>query len=88
VRSHLNEAVLPIYVLHQPIMLAAAFWLFPLRLPAGVEVLLLAGATGLGSLAIYEAIIRPFGLSRVLFGLKPKSTSRRQRDAVAVAASQ
>jgi hypothetical protein len=73
--SHLNEAVLPIYVLHQPIMLVTAFWLFPLRLPAPVEVLLLAAATGLGSLAIYEAGIRPFAVCRFLFGLKPKAVS-------------
>ena len=72
--SHLNEAVLPIYVLHQPILLVAAFWLFPLRLPVPVEVLLLAGATGLGSFAVYEALIRPFAICRFLFGLKPKAT--------------
>jgi glucan biosynthesis protein C len=85
--SHLNEAVLPIYVLHQPILLATAFWLFPLRLPVPVEVLLLAGATGLGSLAVYEAIIRPFGFSRFLFGLKPKAASDRPRRAALQTAS-
>ena len=73
--SHLNEAVLPIYVLHQPILLVTAFWLFPLRLPLPVEVLLLAGATGLGSLVIYEGAIRPFAVCRFLFGLKPKAAS-------------
>jgi surface polysaccharide O-acyltransferase-like enzyme len=71
--SHLNEAVLPIYVLHQPILLVAAFWLFPLRLPLPAEVLLLAGASGLGSLVIYETCIRPFTVSRFLFGLKPNA---------------
>jgi len=64
--------VLPIYVLHQPILLVTAFWLFPLRLPLPIEVLLLAGATGLGSFAIYETCIRPFAVTRFLFGLKPK----------------
>jgi hypothetical protein len=71
--SHLNEAVLPVYVLHQPVMLVTAFWLFPLNLSLPLEVLLLAGATGLGSLAIYEAAIRPFALTRILFGLKPEA---------------
>ncbi|HUE63657.1 MAG TPA: acyltransferase family protein [Rhizomicrobium sp.] len=85
--SHLNEAVLPIYVLHQPILLVAAFWLFPLRLPVPVEVLLLVGATGLGSFAVYEALIRPFAISRFLFGLKPKATSGRPRSGVMQAAS-
>ena len=70
--SHLTEAVLPVYVLHQPILLLAAYWLFPLNLPEPAEVLLLVGATGAGSFAIYEILIRPFALSRFLFGLKPK----------------
>ena len=84
--SHLNEAVLPIYVLHQPILLVTAFWLFPLRLPAPVEALLLAAATGLGSFAIYEGGIRPFAFCRFLFGLKPKTTSGRPaRDVVQAA---
>jgi hypothetical protein len=68
--SHLNEAVLPIYVLHQPILLIAAYWVFPLKLPLPVEGLTLATITGLGCFAIYETVIRPFAVSRVLFGLK------------------
>jgi hypothetical protein len=70
--SRLNEAVLPVYVLHQPILLIAAFWLFPLRLALPVEVLLLVGGTFLGSFAIYEVLIRPFAVVRFLFGLKPQ----------------
>jgi hypothetical protein len=85
--SHLNEAVLPIYVLHQPILLVTAFWLFPLRLPVPVEVFLLAAATGLGSFAVYEAVIRPFAPGRFLFGLKPKAASGGPRGAALHAAS-
>jgi surface polysaccharide O-acyltransferase-like enzyme len=85
VLSHLNEAVLPVYVLHQPILLVTAFWLFPLRLPLPVEVALLAAATVLGSLALYEVGIRPFPLTRFLFGLKPKGASDRVRRALAPA---
>lgn len=68
--THLNRAVLPVYVLHQPILLIAAYWLFPLRLPLPIEGLVLVGVTGLGSLGLYEAAIRPFAISRWLFGLK------------------
>jgi hypothetical protein len=72
VLSNLNAAVLPVYVLHQPIMLVTAFWLFPLRLPLGVEVGVLVAVSGLGSFGIYEVLIRPFGVMRFLFGLKPR----------------
>ena len=75
--AHLNEAVLPIYVLHQPILLLAAYWVFPLKLALPVEAAVLVAITGLGSLAIYELAIRPFGVTRFLFGLKAKAPASR-----------
>ena len=69
--THLNEAVLPVYVLHQPILLIAAYFIFPLHWPLAAEALTLAAITGFGSLAIYELLIRPFRIPRILFGLKP-----------------
>jgi len=68
--SHLNEAILPIYVLHQPILLAAAYLIFPLKLPLTLEAALLISITALGAFAIYETTIRPFRITRILFGLK------------------
>ncbi|HEY2676948.1 MAG TPA: acyltransferase family protein [Steroidobacteraceae bacterium] len=68
--SHLNVAVLPVYVLHQPILLIAAYWIFPLHLPVAAELLLLAGITLLGSMALYETLIRPFAIMRFMFGVK------------------
>jgi peptidoglycan/LPS O-acetylase OafA/YrhL len=70
--SHLNEAILPVYVLHQPILLVAAFVLMPLGLPFAQEAALIAAITLVGALAIYEVAIRPFAVTRVLFGLKLK----------------
>ncbi len=84
--SHLNEAVLPVYVLHQPILLLAAYCVFPLGLPVPVEAAVLVAITGLGSLAIYEVAIRPFGVSRFLFGVKAKGVAPR-REVAAGAAS-
>jgi len=73
VLSHLNEAILPVYVLHQPVMLVTAFWLFPLALPLAQEATILVAVTGFGSLAIYEIVIRPFAPVRFLFGLRRKA---------------
>jgi len=75
--THLNEAVLPVYVLHQPILLITAFFLFPWRLPVVVEAIVLTAVTAAGSFAIYETLIRPFGPMRFLFGLKPRVSARR-----------
>lgn len=69
---HLNEAILPVYVLHQPVLLVAAYLIFPLRLPFAAEMSLLVAVTALGSYLIYWALIRPFNVMRFLFGLRPK----------------
>ena len=74
--SHLNEAILPIYVLHQPILLISAYYIFPLELPLPVEGALLVSMTGLGALAVYEVMIRPFRFMRFLFGLKIESRNQ------------
>jgi hypothetical protein len=85
--ANLNDAVLPVYVLHQPLMLVSAFWLFPLGLPLAIEAALLVGAALLGSMALYETVIRPFTLMRILFGLRPRVTTPRPASASAPAPS-
>jgi len=70
--AYFNTAILPIYVLHQPIMFAAAYLLFPLQLPLALEAALLIVATLGGSLALYHLAIRPFLVPRFLFGLKSR----------------
>ena len=71
--SHLNEAVLPIYILHQPILLFAAYTIFKLNLPLPLEAAAIAATTAAGCFAIYEIVIRPFGIMRFFFGLKFRS---------------
>jgi hypothetical protein len=70
--AHLNEAILPVYVLHQPILLAAAYLLFPLRLSLALEASAIAAATFAGAFLTYEAAIRPFNPMRLLFGVKTR----------------
>jgi glucan biosynthesis protein C len=69
--AYLTDAVLPIYVFHQPIMLVFAYYLFPLELPVAIEALLLILVTGAGSVLAYEIFARRTRLLRFLFGLKP-----------------
>ncbi len=46
--TYLTDAVLPVYVVHQPILLIAAFFLFPLSLPLLLEVALLVPSLAQG----------------------------------------
>ena len=71
VLGYLTDAVLPVYVMHQPLMYVAAYFLLPLTLPIALEVALLILFTGFGSLAFYELIVRRWRFTRFLFGLKP-----------------
>jgi hypothetical protein len=68
--SYLNEAILPVYVLHQPVLLLAAFVVFRWHLPLAIEAAGLVAITAFGSLAMYHVLIRPFGVTRFLFGVK------------------
>jgi peptidoglycan/LPS O-acetylase OafA/YrhL len=74
--SHLNEAVLPIYILHQPVLLFAAYTIFPLHLPVGVEATAIIAATAAGVFAFYELAIRPFAVTRFLFGLRVRTSGQ------------
>lgn len=69
--SYLNEAVLPVYVMHQPAMLLAAYLLFPIHLALPLEALLLVAAAALVPLAVYHGAIRPWSPIRWMFGVKP-----------------
>lgn len=69
--DYLTEAVLPIYVFHQPILLVFAYLVFPISLPLPLEVAMLIAGTALGSVAAYEAFSRRTRILRFLSGLKP-----------------
>lgn len=68
---YLNDAVLPVYVLHQPVLLAAAWLVFPLQLPLSLEAAILVIVTGLVPLLAYHLLIRPWRPVRLAFGLRP-----------------
>lgn len=66
-----RESVLPVYVIHHPVVVAVAS--FVVTLSAGVWpkfVLVLAASFAL-TLGIYEVGVRRWGVMRFLFGLKP-----------------
>ena len=69
-RAPLTEAVFPLYILHQTLIVALAWWLIPMRLGAGVEATLMVTGTIAGCLLLHEGLIRRSGWLRPLFGLK------------------
>jgi fucose 4-O-acetylase-like acetyltransferase len=72
---YLTVAVLPVYALHQTLIIVTAWTLFPLRWPLAAEATAIVAATALGSLAIYELAIRRVAFLRALFGLRVQARS-------------
>ena len=64
-----NGASFPVYILHQSVMMAVAFFVVTWPLPAWAKFLLIAAGSLLFSLAGYEAL-RRFRITRFLLGMK------------------
>lgn len=67
-RRYLTDAVFPVYIAHQTLIVVMAHAFKPLALAPGVEALLLMVLTATGSFALYEAV-RRLPWARPLFGL-------------------
>ncbi len=68
--AYANEAVLPVYILHQPIILALGFFIIPLPLPILVKYLVITPLALSLTLGIYQYGIRRVSLLRFAFGMK------------------
>jgi hypothetical protein len=69
--SQAREAVLPFYILHQPVLLILGSFVIPLPLSILAKWLLITPAAFAISLAVYEYGVRRWNPLRRLFGLKP-----------------
>ena len=70
--SYANEAVLPMYILHQPVILILGYFIIPLSLPILVKYLIIAPSAFGITLGMYEFGIRRLNPVRRVFGLKPR----------------
>ncbi len=68
--TYANEAVLPIYILHQPVILILGFFIIPLPLPILAKYLLIMPLAFVITLGMYEFGVRRVNLMRTVFGLK------------------
>jgi hypothetical protein len=71
VAHYSNEAVLPFYVLHEPVIVAVAWVVVRWPAPLLVKYLSVVAASFVLTLALYEGLVRRFQLARFLFGMKP-----------------
>jgi len=73
VLPYANEAVLPFYILHQPLILLVGYFIIPLPLPILVKYVAIAVvALGL-TLGLYEFGIRRVNVMRRIFGMRARA---------------
>lgn len=77
--TYANEAVLPFYILHQPVILIIGYFIIPMQLPIIIKYLIITPVAFGITIGWYEYGIRRINLLRRAFGLKS-----RQPDASAV----
>jgi glucan biosynthesis protein C len=70
---YFSDAIMPIYLLHQPMIIFSESWLKASHLPVWVELPMILVSASLIPLAIYHFVIRPLPPLRILFGLKAEA---------------
>jgi hypothetical protein len=73
--KYANEAVLPVYILHQTVMLAAGFYITRLDTAIGTKFVVIAAMSLLVIIGLYELLIRRANTLRFLFGMKTLPTA-------------
>jgi peptidoglycan/LPS O-acetylase OafA/YrhL len=86
VPRYVRDAVLPVYVLHQTVLVVLAWRILEWDGPAGVQLVLLILGTAAGTLALYELLRRIPGAG-VLLGQRKRSSARARTSAPAPAPS-
>jgi peptidoglycan/LPS O-acetylase OafA/YrhL len=67
-----NEAVLPFYILHYPVLFFTTFCVMQLESDTITTFLIVSTASLIATLTIYELLIRRMNIMRWLFGMKPR----------------
>jgi len=74
-RKTLNEAIYPFYILHQTVILVLAFSLRHYDIQVGWRVVILTVLSFFTIISIYVFLVRPFKLTRILFGMPIRKKS-------------
>lgn len=69
-RKTANEAIYPFYLLHQPALVLTGYLIVKLSIPVLWKVILIMTTSLILIVSVYWFLIRPFNVTRVLFGMK------------------
>jgi len=70
--SYGQEAIVPFFVVHQPVIIVIAYCVVQLNASLVPKLLIVVIGSFMGSLALYQFVIRRVGVLRVAFGMKQR----------------
>ena len=68
--NYTNEAVLPFYILHQPIILSIGYFIVQWTIPVLAKYVIVVGISFIAIMVIYELLVRRINVLRFLFGMR------------------
>lgn len=74
--QHANEAVLPFYILHQPVLIVIGYFVVQWAIPDPLKWIIIAASSFIIVIALYEFLVGRFNIVRFLFGMKAQSVPR------------
>ncbi|MBL7855883.1 MAG: acyltransferase family protein [Cyclobacteriaceae bacterium] len=74
--SYLNPAVYPFYILHQTVIVAFGYYIVQWNSPILLKLIALIAVCFITIFSLYHFLIRPFVVTRILFGLKARQSAK------------
>jgi glucan biosynthesis protein C len=79
--NYLNQAVYPFYILHQTVIVILAYYIVQTQNESILsKYIYTVGMTFFVTVGIYHLLVRPYALTRFLFGMKPKTAKRPEKE--------
>lgn len=78
IQNYINEAVYPFYILHQTVIVIVVFYVIRTHEPVLNKLLFTFITSFALIICIYHLLIKPYAVTRFLFGMKPKKKVMKQ----------
>ena len=76
-RKLANEAIYPFYLLHQPVIVITGYFTIQLDVAVAWKVIIVLLSSFTLTTSIYWFLIRPFNLTRIIFGMKKTEKTKK-----------
>jgi len=77
-RKLANEAIYPFYLLHQPVIVITGYFTIQLDVAVAWKVIIVLLSSFTLTTSIYWFLIRPFNLTRIIFGMKKTEKTKKE----------